>query len=189
MSLTPILPGQVGTVVSRLVMTQRPTPKPVPPTPLRIWRPEEVDPRFYKALFHRVGSPWLWYSRLAMTDEALRAAIGELYVVEDRRGTEVGMVELEREGALTRIRFLGLIPPLAGKGHGKWLIGQALTFAWGKETERVELFTCTLDHPAALEAYRKAGFEVAGRSFESFADPRLTGLLPRDCAPQIPIVE
>lgn len=189
MSLNAIPAGHVGAVVTMLAMTERPKAKPVPPSPLRIWRPEEVDPRFYRALFERVGSKWLWYSRLAMTDDELRSAIGELYVVEDRRRIEVGMVELERDGATTRIRFLGLIPPLAGKGLGGWLIGQALTFAWGLETERVELFTCTLDHPAALAAYVKAGFTAMRRSVEVFPDPRLNGLLKRDCAPQIPLIE
>jgi len=48
--------------------------------------------------------------------------------------------------------------------------------------------TCTLDHPAALSAYRRAGFEPYRRAIEHFPDPRLIGILPRDCAPQIPLI-
>ena len=48
--------------------------------------------------------------------------------------------------------------------------------------------TCSLDHPAALPSYLRAGFVARGRAFESFPDPRLTGLLPRDVAPQLPLV-
>jgi hypothetical protein len=48
--------------------------------------------------------------------------------------------------------------------------------------------TCSLDHPAALPAYRRAGFVPFKRAIERFPDPRLLGILPRDCAPQIPLI-
>ena len=53
---------------------------------------------------------------------------------------------------------------------------------------RVHVNTCTLDHPAALPAYLKAGFRAYKRAFESFPDPRLNGLLPADSAPQTPLI-
>ena len=49
--------------------------------------------------------------------------------------------------------------------------------------------TCSLDHPAALGAYRRAGFVAVDRKVETFIDPRLADILPRDCAPQVPLVE
>jgi hypothetical protein len=49
--------------------------------------------------------------------------------------------------------------------------------------------TCSLDHPAALPSYLRAGFRPVRRAFESFPDPRLSGLLPRDAAPQIPLLD
>jgi hypothetical protein len=52
----------------------------------------------------------------------------------------------------------------------------------------VRVHTCSLDHPAALPAYLRAGFRASSRAFESFPDPRLTGMLPRDCAPQVPLL-
>ena len=52
----------------------------------------------------------------------------------------------------------------------------------------MKVHTCSLDHPAALPAYLRAGFKAYARAFESFPDPRLSGLLPREAAPQIPIV-
>ena len=53
----------------------------------------------------------------------------------------------------------------------------------------MKVHTCTLDHPAALPAYLRAGFTAVGRAFESFPDPRLAGLLPRDAAPQLPLLD
>jgi len=169
-------------------MRERPRPRPLPDSPLRLvpWR--EVDPAKYRLLFRRVGGRWLWYSRLAMDDETLLANVGEVHAVLDPRGVEVGMIELDfREPGECLIRFLGLVPELAGKGHGKWLFAQTLALGWRKGVERVRVNTCSLDHPAALPSYLKAGFSAYGRAFESFPDPRLLGLLPSDVAPQIPL--
>jgi hypothetical protein len=53
---------------------------------------------------------------------------------------------------------------------------------------RVHVHTCTLDHPAALAAYIRAGFRPYKRAIERFTDPRLTGILPADAAPQVPLL-
>jgi GNAT superfamily N-acetyltransferase len=190
MGLTELPPGQLGAVVTYLEMTERPRPKPMPASPLRLRAWREVTPAQYRTLFERVGGPWLWFSRLRMDDSTLAANIGELHAVVDRAGVEVGMVELDfPEAGLCLIRFLGLVPELAGRGHGKWLFAQTLALAWRKGVERVEVHTCTLDHPSALHAYLREGFRAYKRAFESFPDPRLQGLLPRDVAPQIPLID
>jgi GNAT superfamily N-acetyltransferase len=189
MGLIPIPDGEVGAVVTYLEMTKRPLPRPMPPSSLRLKRWNHVDPGRYRLLFERVGSRWLWYSRLAMGDAQLADAIGEVHVVVDRRDVEVGMIEFNfATPAECLIAFLGLVPELAGKGHGSWLFGQTLSLAWRKGIERVRVNTCTLDHPAALPAYLKAGFTPYRRAFENFPDPRVLGLLPSDTAPQIPVI-
>ncbi len=190
MGVTHLPPGHVGAVVTFLEMTERPGPRPLPDSPLHMRRWREVEPDKYRALFQRVGGPWLWYSRLTLDDAALLASVRDVHAVEDRAGIEVGMVELDFEApGECLIRFLGLVPELAGKGHGAWLLAQTLALAWRPEVRRVHVHTCSLDHPAALPAYLKAGFRACGRAFESFPDPRLAGLLPREVAPQVPIVE
>ncbi len=181
--------GQIGTVVTYLEMTERPKLRLVPDSPLRLERWREVDPAKYRLLFKRVGARWLWYSRLVMDDRALTASIGEVHAVVDRSGIEVGMIELDfKKAGECLIRFLGLVPELAGRGHGKWLFAQTLALAWRKEVRRVHVNTCTLDHPAALPSYLRAGFSAYNLAFESFPDPRLSGLLPRDIAPQLPLI-
>lgn len=189
-SVAAIPPGHVGTVVTFLEMRAPPAPSPFPSAPLRMRRCEAIGADAYRALFRRVGGRWLWYSRLLMDDSALLVRIGELHVVADPGGIEVGLVELERrpEGGACAIRFLGLVPELAGKGHGRWLLAETLALCWRKDTEIVTVSTCSLDHPAALPAYLRAGFVAVGRAFEHFPDPRLSGLLPEDVAPQIPLV-
>lgn len=190
MSLTPIAPGHLGAVVTYLEMTARPPLRPMPPSPLRLVRWPAPVPAKYRLLFARVGAPWLWYSRLTFDDARLHAEMGEVHAVVDAAGIEVGLVELDfRTPGECLIKFLGLVPELAGKGHGKWLFAMVLALAWRPGVAKVKVNTCTLDHPAALKAYLRSGFKAVKRAFESFPDPRLAGLLPRDAAPQIPLVE
>jgi GNAT superfamily N-acetyltransferase len=149
-----------------------------------------VDPDRYRALFRRVGEKWLWFSRLAMDDRELMAKAAEVHAVIDPAGDEAGLLELDfRTPGECLIRFLGLAPELAGQGHGRWLFAQTLALAWRPDVARVRVHTCSLDHPAALPAYLRAGFRAVRRAFESFPDPRLSGLLPRDAAPQIPLLD
>lgn len=189
MPLIEVPPGHVGAVVTYLETRERPKPRPAPDAQgLQMVRWREVAPAKYRLLFERVGANWLWYSRLAMDDATLLANVAEVHAVIDRRRIEVGMLELDfREPRQCLIRFLGLVPELAGRGHGKWLFAQALALAWRPGVERVHVNTCSLDHPAALPSYLKAGFRPCRRAFESFPDPRLAGLLPREAAPQIPL--
>jgi GNAT superfamily N-acetyltransferase len=188
MSLIDIPVGHVGAVVTFLEMRSRPPLRPMPPSPLRLERWKAPDPEKYRLLFLRVGARWLWYSRLLMDDARLAAEMAEVYAVVDRQGIEVGMLELDcRETGECLIRFLGLVPELAGKGHGAWLFAQTLALAWRPGVARVHVNTCSLDHPAALPAYLRSGFSAYRRAFESFPDPRLAGVLPADAAPQIPL--
>ena len=190
MGLHSIPPRHVGAVVTYLEMTERPRLPPVADSPLTLKRWDEVDPEAYRSLFRKVGGRWLWFSRLTMDDATLLANVAEVHLVVDAEGAQAGMVELDfAKPGECLIRFLGLVPELAGHGHGRWLFARTLELAWGPGVQVVRVHTCTLDHPAALPAYLRAGFKARRRAFESFPDPRLSGLLPRDCAPQIPIVD
>jgi GNAT superfamily N-acetyltransferase len=188
-ALIPVPAGHVGAVVTFLEMDEPPVPAPIPASPLSIARWDRVDPERYRTLFRRVGGRWLWFSRLAMSDRELLERAGEVHEICDADGSSAGMIELDfRVEGLCRILFLGLVPELAGQGHGRWLFAETLARAWAPGVAQVNVHTCSLDHPAALPSYLRAGFVARGRAFESFPDPRLTGLLPRDVAPQLPLV-
>jgi GNAT superfamily N-acetyltransferase len=192
MSYDPVADGELAAVVTYLEMREPPKQE-VPPSPLSLQRIETPAPDHYRDLFRRIGAPWLWFSRLIADDTELAAIIQhpkvELYAVLDESGREVGMLELDlREPHQCELAFIGLVPELAGKGHGRWLLAEAVHRAWREGVSRVHVHTCTLDHPAALSAYRRAGFMPYKRAIERFPDPRLLGILPSDCAPQIPLV-
>jgi GNAT superfamily N-acetyltransferase len=192
MSYESVPDGELAAVVTYLEM-HAPPEQPVPPSPLSLNRVEVPQPEHYRVLFRLVGAPWLWFSRLILDDAHLAAIIQhpkvELYSVLDQSGGDVGMLELDfREPNECEVAFIGLVPELSGKGHGLWLLGEAGRRAWREGVDRVHVHTCSLDHPAALSAYRRAGFTPYKRAVERFPDPRLLGILPTDCAPQIPIV-
>ena len=193
MPLTPVPHDQIATIVTALEMRQRPLPRPLPASPLKLALWDKSTPDKYRSLFRRVGGPWLWFSRLALDDAALLTIIHDeavrIWAVQDRQGVEVGMLELDfRIAGQCEIGYFGLVPELAGKGLGGWLMANALANAWRKNVERVWVHTCTLDHPSALGFYRRHGFIPYERAVETFADPRLAGLLPMDAAAHIPVL-
>jgi GNAT superfamily N-acetyltransferase len=191
-SYEPIRYGDLAAVVTFLEMKERPALD-VPSSALSLRRIERPDVDDYRQLFRLVGAPWLWFSRLIIDDDKLRSIIHdrgiELFAVMDESGAEAGMLELDyRERSQCELSFVGLVPELSGQGHGRWLLAEALRLAWRDGIERVHVHTCTLDHPAALPAYIRAGFTPYKRAIERFPDPRLLGILPSDCAPQAPVL-
>ena len=193
MALIPVANDVLATIVTTLEMRRRPPLRPIPGSRFRLVRWERPAIDRYRTLFARVGAPWLWFSRLVMAEPALSAILGDpliqVHAVIDPAGIEVGMVELDfRQPAACEISYFGLVPELAGQGHGRWLMAETLARAWNRGVERVWLHTCTLDHPGALGFYRAQGFVAVKRTIETFPDPRTSGVLPRDAAPQIPLL-
>jgi GNAT superfamily N-acetyltransferase len=188
----PVADGELVAVVTFLEMHERPTCD-TPPSDLRLRRMKPPMLDEYRTLFRRIGAPWLWFSRLLRNDASLAEIIHDpqvqVFAVEDAGGSHVGLLELDfRQPGECELSFVGLVPELSGKGHGRWLLGEAVRRAWKDGVERVHVHTCSLDHPAALAAYRRAGFVPFKRAIERFPDPRLLGILPLDCAPQIPVI-
>lgn len=194
MALIPVAPHQIATVVTSLEMVKRPAPRPVETSQLRLIAWETPSPEKYRVLFERIGAPWLWFSRLVMDNATLEAIIHnadvKIWAVVDPKGIEVGILELDfRKPDQCELSFLGLVPELAGQGFGRWLMAHALWLAWRKDVSRVWVHTCTLDHPTALRFYQKSGFTPFARAVETFDDPRLIGVLPKDFAPHVPLID
>ena len=192
MSYEAVADGELAAVVTYLEM-RSPTDQPDIWSPLTLERVEVPQPEHYRSLFRLIGAPLLWFSRLLLDEAHLAEIIQhpkvELYSVKDEDGREVGMIELDfREPHECELAFIGLLPELSGKGHGRWLLSEAVRRSWREGVDRVHVHTCSLDHPAALSAYRRAGFSPYKRAVERFRDPRLTGILPKDCAPQVPLL-
>ena len=176
MSYDAVADGELAAVVTYLEM-RSPVDQPVIWSPMSLHRVEVPEPEHYRELFKLVGAPWLWFSRLTIDDAHLASIVQhpkvELYTVQDENGRDVGMLELDfREPHECELAFIGLIPDLSGKGHGRWLLAEAVTRAWREGVERVHVHTCSLDHPAARRTYEKAGFRVFDVAETEEDDPR-----------------
>lgn len=185
--------GKIASVVTYLQAFERPPLRPAPTNhswTLRAVPEPSVD--WYRDLFHRIGDDWLWFSRLTLTDEALRSIIQDPLVeirtlrVGDR---DDGLLELDfRVEGECKLAFLGLTAQLLGQGAGRWMMNRALDLAWARPINRFWLNTCTLDHQDALSFYLRSGLVPFRRQVEIADDPRMTGLVPRTTAPQVPLI-
>ncbi|MEL6064121.1 MULTISPECIES: GNAT family N-acetyltransferase [unclassified Methylobacterium] len=186
-------PGHLATIVTSLEMVRPPSRPGRPVPPGLVLQPfADRDPEAYRSLFRDVGADWLWFSRLTLADDALAAILADEAVeilVLRQAGRDVGMLELDfRQPGLCELVFLGLTGDMIGTGLGGSLMDEALRRAWSRPIERFWLHTCTLDHPGALAFYRRFGFTPFATHVEIAPDPRLTGLLPRTCAPHVPLL-
>jgi len=186
--------GEIAAVVTHLEMNAKPQLRRehVKPGEYALRRMNAPELVAYREIYRRVGEEWLWFSRLAMDDEALKAIVHdpgvEVHILR-HRGRDEGILEINfRRFPDVEISFLGVVGTLLGKGAGRYLMNRALEIAWARAPKRVTIHTCTLDHPRALEFYLKTGFTPYSRSIEIADDPRLHGILPRKAAPHVPII-
>lgn len=192
-------PGTIATIVTYLEMRQAPPalemPPPAPPPERGGWslEPLSADTARYRALFRGVGEPWLWFTRLIMSDDALRSILRHPEVQAfalQAGGKDLGLLELDfRRAGECELSFFGLVPEAIGGGWGGVLMGEALRRAWDRPIKRLWVHTCTLDHPRALGFYMRSGFRPYKRAVEIADDPRLKGYVPLTAAPHMPPIE
>ena len=139
-------------------------PVPAPRDGLTVLHVQSPGVPYYRWLYNAVGQDFNWLGRRKMSDAALAAIIGdardELQVLHVD-GEPAGFAELDRRtpDEIELVQF-GLLPNFIGHGLGKWFLQWAVDQAWSYEPRRFWLHTCTLDHPAALPNYLKAGFAL-----------------------------
>lgn len=191
-----LAPGKLGVLT---IYFERMAPFPETniswPEPFRIETlgPSDIDR--YRALFKAVGGPWLWVSRLKISDEELVAILSHPKVSafalsdgkEDLGFLEIDHREQDEEGA--EIRYLGLVPPAMNKGLGPRLMAYAFNEARAKSVKRLWLHSCHIDAPGSAGFYQAQGFRATRSAIEILDDPRISGHLPHDFAPHVPLIE
>jgi GNAT superfamily N-acetyltransferase len=159
----------IETIVTYLVLTA--PPKVLPPMPVgarfALMKVENIPLHYYRYLYAAVGTSWLWFERLALSDEDLSARIHragvEVFVLY-ANGAPAGYYELDFSDAQeTKLVYFGLMPEWTGRRIGPWLLGSAIAEGLSRKAERITVNTCTLDHPAALPLYQRLGFKPVAR--------------------------
>jgi GNAT superfamily N-acetyltransferase len=184
--------GHTASVVTHLEMLERAPERACADLPLRLERVARPDPDWYLRLFRRVGEPWLWFGRMIMARAELERLLADpmVHVHAVMEGeAELGLLELDfRVTGQCELAYFGLVPEAVGGGAGRWMMNHAIRMAWDEGITRFHVHTCTLDHPGALEFYRRSGFVPYRREIEIAPDPRLIGLHPESAAPHVPLI-
>lgn len=173
-------PAMLDVTITYLQMLERPARGPAQPPRLTekiaLMRAERPTVGFYRYLYNAVGAPWLWYERNQFSDEEIAA------IIQDERvdvcvlyygGTPAGYAELDfRQEREVELAYFGLVQDYIGMGLGQYLLEWAVDTAWERNPTRLWVHTCTLDHPAALPLYQKAGFVLYDQETIRIKDPR-----------------
>lgn len=134
------------------VLCNRSAIVPVPSPPLH----------FYRYLIDRVGRKWHWQDYLCLNDRDLSFRIHSsrrVIQVLQFDGAPAGLIDVDFDSNnVAEIVYLGVMEHAAGLGYGRSLLNTGLKIASEARVQKVILKTCSLDHPAALKIYQRAGF-------------------------------
>jgi GNAT superfamily N-acetyltransferase len=139
---------------------RQPLPQLLPGTSFKLL-PKPVPVNEYRKYYYGVGEKWNWLDRMVMPDKELSDKINAEHVdifVFYAGNEAAGFIEFVKEKRFVEILYFGLLPAFIGKGWGKYFMQWVAGKAWGYEPEWIQLNTCTLDHPNALNVYMNAGF-------------------------------
>lgn len=182
---------ELEVTVTWLEMTARPTRPPVPPPlleqPLSLLRLEHPTVSYWRYLYDTVGEPWFWWEQRRLSPpelaEIIQDPLMETYVLSVGN-SPAGFIQLDRRDAAQAVdlSYFGLVPEFIGRGLGAYLLDWGIRAAWDREPHppKLTVNTCTLDHPAALTTYQRAGFVPVRQKTVTGADPRRLGYLPAD---------
>ncbi len=136
-------------------------PNPLPGTSFELLN-KPIPPDEYRKYYYGVGEKYFWLDRMVMPDEELfdkiNAANVDIFIFKVHNET-AGYIEFVKEEKYIEILYFGLMPEFIGKGFGNYFLQWVIAKAWSYDPEWIQLNTCTLDHPNALAAYKKAGFK------------------------------
>lgn len=141
--------------------------KPPPALPIALLPCRAPPVRFYRHLYNSVGEDHKWVSRRYIDDKRLaqviHAANTEIFVLY-LDGWPAGFAEYRpgRNGGMD-VKFFGLVPEARGRGLGTFFFDEILATIWAKDPGFVSIETCSMDSPAALRIYQRAGFSVVNQ--------------------------
>ncbi|HQT84020.1 MAG: GNAT family N-acetyltransferase [Acidiphilium sp. 37-64-53] len=138
-----------------------------------------LDVSTYRALYDRVGQPWLWWLRRMMPDDMLAHLLADPAIavhVLNYNGEPAGFFELDATyWPDINLSYFGLLPQAIGQGLGFSLLGAAIDRVFAGPVRGMTVNTCTADHPRALPNYRRAGFRITRQVNEVWDIPQRLG--------------
>ncbi len=121
----------------------------------------QINKFFYK----QIGKSCRWIDRLVWDDEKWMSYTNnsnlETYILTENHDL-VGFFELlfNPETRKCEVAYFGILDQYIGKNYGKYLLSEALRLGFRKNTKKVWLHTCSLDHKHALKNYLGRGMKI-----------------------------
>lgn len=172
-------------VTTRLELRQRPRYPKAPSSgrTLTLVHARRFPLHFYRYLYDTVGSPYLWWERRELSDDALARIVladeVQLLVLQVD-GVPAGFAELDRhQPGEVDLTYFGLVPEYLGQGLGQAFLAKVVDLVWqGDDAQRITVHACSTDHPRAAMVYQSIGFQPYDEVRETIEDPRDRGLFP-----------
>ena len=123
------------------------------------------DFQLNKFFYKQIGKSYRWIDRLVWDDEKWTSYTNnsnlETYIMTENRDL-VGFFELlfNSETRKCEVAYFGILDQYIGKNYGKYLLSDALKLGFRKNTKKVWLHTCSLDHKHALKNYLGRGMKI-----------------------------
>jgi GNAT superfamily N-acetyltransferase len=150
--------------ITYLEMTTRPTTD-VPDLPETTQLVPAINPPawYFMSLYDAVGRDYEWQDKHFEDPTEVAAFVGDPKVslftlMQD--GWPQGFFQLDwRTPGTCDLAYFGMVPQALGKGLGGIMLHTAIAKGWaGDGVTRMTVNTCSLDHPRALDLYKKRGF-------------------------------
>tara|TARA_B100001996_G_scaffold375211_1_gene354852 strand:+ start:228 stop:731 length:504 start_codon:yes stop_codon:yes gene_type:complete len=129
---------------------------------------EKVDPPDFhlnKFFYKEIGRNHRWTDRLSWTDENWIKYISNssvvTYILKNKEDL-VGYFEqnFNNKKSECEIAYFGILVEYFGKKLGGYLLSEAIKKSFEKNSKRVWVHTCSLDHKHALNNYISRGMKV-----------------------------
>ena len=121
----------------------------------------QVNKFFYK----QIGKSYRWIDRLVWDDAKWMSYTNnsnlETYILRENEDL-IGFFELlfNPKASKCEVAYFGILDQYIGKNYGKYLLTEALNLGFRKNTKKVWLHTCSLDHKHALKNYLGRGMKI-----------------------------
>ena len=115
-----------------------------------------------KFFYKQIGKKHEWIDRLIWQDKNWMDYISDknlkTFILQNKNDL-VGYFELIFNGNDCEIAYFGILEEYIGKGYGGFLLSEALRIGF-KNSKRIWVHTCSLDHPNAIENYKSRGMKI-----------------------------
>ena len=135
------------------------------PGKAEVYLDKEKDININKFFYRQIGKDHFWRDRLLWSDKEWQKYVKNINLetgVMKLEGELVGFFEQEfhKKNNAVELIHMGILKEHQGKKFGSFLLEYILKKAFNKNTERVWVHTCSLDHKNALDNYLSKGFKI-----------------------------